>query len=566
MLRIGSAFAVVSLAAALLAGPASAQSGAKQLGKVHFPTSCKPAAQKQFDRAMLYQHSFWYRASKQAFEEVLKEDADCAIAYWGVGQSLLANPFSPPPPAHLPEGLAALQKGKSMGAKSERERDLINALLTFYTDHDKSDHRTRVLAYVKAMEGVAARYPDDEVQIYYALALNVGASPGDKTYANQLKAAEILEKIYQRQPQHPGAAHYLIHTYDYPPIAEKGLAAARRYSKIAAAAPHAQHMPSHIFTRVGHWKDSIASNAESARIAKLDKEADDQLHGMDYLVYAHLQLAQDKKAKAVADEMLPVEYKRNAGAYGRAAGQARYMVERGDWNGAAALQVKQSDWAYADAVTYFARALGAARSGNAAAAKPELAKLAELRDKLRQARDNYWAEQVDIQWQVANAWSLAAEGKKEDALKALTAAAAAEDKTDKHPITPGPLAPARELLGAMLLERGMASEALAAFEATLKKEPNRLAAYVGAAQAAKRTGEAAKARDYAAKVRTLTREADTKRPDVVAVVGDLKPTSTAGSGKKYKKKFKKKTAKKKTAMKKRYKRSRRAVAYRSWCW
>ena len=205
---------------------------------------------------MLYQHSFWYRASKQAFEEVIKSDPNCAIAYWGIAQSLLLNPFSPPPAAHLPEGLAAIQKARSIGAKSARERDFVEALGAFYTDYDKVDHRTRVQAFVKAMEGVAERNrKDDEAQIFYALALNVGASPADKTYANQLKAAAILERIFKRQPQHPGVAHYLIHTYDYPPIAKKGLAAAKRYSKIAAAAPHAQHMPSHIFTRVGYWKD-----------------------------------------------------------------------------------------------------------------------------------------------------------------------------------------------------------------------------------------------------------------------------------------------------------------------
>jgi tetratricopeptide (TPR) repeat protein len=522
-----SRWAVALAALTGLSSAAAAQSGGQQLGKVHFATTCKPEAQKLFDRGMLYQHSFWYRASKQTFEDVIKLDAACAIAHWGVGMSLLNNPFSPPPAAHLPEGLAALQKGKGLAAKSsEREKALIDALLAFYTGHDKADHRARVQAYLKAMEGVATRFPDDdEAQIFYALALNVGATPGDKTYASQLKAAEILEKIYKRQPEHPGVSHYLIHTYDYPPIAEKGLEAARRYAKIAAAAPHAQHMPSHIFTRVGYWKESIASNAESARIAKLDKEADDQLHGMDYLVYAHLQLAQDKKAKAVADEVLAVEFKRNAGAYGRAAAQARYMVERGDWKGAAALPVQASDWAYADAVTHFARALGAARSGDAAAAKPDFAKLSQLRDKLRQARDAYWAEQVDIQWQVANAWVLAAEGKHAEALKLLTAAADAEDKTDKHPITPGPLAPARELLGSMLLTRGMANEALQAFEATLKKEPNRLAATIGAAQAAKAVGDAAKTRDYALKVQTLTREADTRRPDVETVLAALKPVA-----------------------------------------
>jgi tetratricopeptide (TPR) repeat protein len=516
MSRTSLVWIVATICLANLSAPQPSSAQSKQLGKVHFATSCKPEAQKLFDRAMLYQHSFWYRASKQAFEDVIKSDPDCAIAYWGIAQSLLLNPFSPPPKANLPEGLAAIEKARSIGAKTERERDFIEALGAFYTDHDKVDHRPRVQAFVTAMEGLAERNrKDDEAQVFYALALNVGASPADKTYANQLKAAEILERIFKSQPQHPGVAHYLIHTYDYPPIAAKGLAAAKRYSKIAPAAPHAQHMPGHIFTRVGYWKDSIASNTESARVAKLDKEPDDQLHGSDYLVYAHLQLAQDKKARAVIDEMLAVEnFKRNAGHYGRAASEARYMVERGDWKGAAELQVRPSEFAYVDAITHFARALGAARSGNVDSARADLDKLIELRDKLRQARDTYWAEQVDIQWQIANAWVLQAEGKHEDALKALALAAEAEDKTEKHPISPGPLAPARELYGVMLLDRGMPQEALAAFEATLKKEPNRLAAYVGAAKAAKRAGALAKAKQYTAKVVALTRDGDTKRPEV----------------------------------------------------
>ena len=520
--------ALTSLAGFAAHTPALSQPQPKQLGKVHFATTCTPEAQKLFDRAMLYQHSFWYRASKQAFEEVIKRDSNCAIAYWGIAQSLLLNPFSPPPAANLPEGAAAIEKARSIGAKSGRERDFVEALGAFYTKYDKLDHRTRVQSFVKAMEGLSKRNKkDDEAQIFYALALNVAASPADKTYANQLKAAALLERIFKRQPQHPGVAHYLIHTYDYPPIAKKGLAAAKRYSKIAAAAPHAQHMPSHIFTRVGYWKDSIASNKEAARIAKLDKEADDQLHGMDYLVYAHLQLAQDKKARDVVDEMLAVpNLKRNVAYYGRAASEARYMVERGDWKGAAELQVRPSDFAFADAVTHFARALGAARSGDIEAAKTDIAKLAELHDKLRQAGDAYWAEQVDIQRQIASAWVLYAEGKHADALSALAAAADAEDKTDKHPITPGPLAPARELYGDMLLDRGKAQEALAAFEATLNKEPNRLAAYIGAAKAAKQAGSAAKAKEYAAKVFALTREADTERPEISDLTN--KTASTAG--------------------------------------
>jgi tetratricopeptide (TPR) repeat protein len=276
-------------------------------------------------------------------------------------------------------------------------------------------------------------------------------------------------------------------------------------------------MPSHIFTRVGYWKESIASNAESARIAKLDGEQHDQAHGMDYLVYAYLQLTQDKKAKAVIDELGKIDFKieRFPGPYAGAAGPARYVFERGDWKAASELQPRQTKFLYADAVTYFARAVGAARSGNPNAAKTEIAKLVELRDKLKEAKDVYWSNIVDIQQQVAGAWVLHAEGKYDEALKQLSAAADAEDKTDKHPVTPGPLAPARELYGAMLLDRGMAKEALAAYEAVLTKERNRLATYVGAAKAAAKAGEAAKTKQYTAKVMLLTKGADTKRPEVV---------------------------------------------------
>jgi hypothetical protein len=518
MIRSAFAVAAASIAASVLfSQPISGQEETDQrLGTVHFETSCNEVAQRRFDRAMRYQHSFWYRQSKAIFEEVLNADSGCAIAYWGIALSLLYNPHAPPPPENLPLGLAALQKGKALGTKTERERHYIDALLTFYTDYDKIDHRSRVQAYLKAAESVAQRYPhDDEAQIEYAITLNVAASPADKTYANQLKGAAILEPIFKRQPRHPGVAHYLIHLYDYPPIAEKGLDAAKRYAQIAPAAPHAQHMPSHIFTRVGYWKESIASNIASVRAAKADKEWDDGMHGMDYLVYAHLQLGQDKEARAVVDEMLAAEgYKRFAGFYARAAGQARYVVERGDWKAAAELKVQPSPIAYADAVTNFARALGAARSGQPEAAKADIAKLAELRDKLREAKDAYWSEIVDIQRQVATAWTLYAEGKYDEALEAMSAASDREDKTEKHPVTPGPLAPARELYGTMLLDRGMAKEALAAFEATLKKEPNRLGATLGAGAAAERSSDSAKAREHYAAAVALTENADPVRAQI----------------------------------------------------
>src|ERR1700716_2097296 len=293
-----------AVAVALSAGMSLAYANDDKLGNVNFETSCKPEAQKLFDGGMLYQHSFWYRASQRVFEDALKADPECGIAYWGTALSLLLNPHATPPAKNLAEGASVIAKGKAVGAKTQRERDYIDALGVMYADYENVDHRTRLLAYAKAMEQLAQRYPnDDEAQIHYALALNTSASPADKTYANQLKGAAILEPIAERQPQHPGVSHYLIHLYDYPPIAEKGLNAARRYAKIAPAAAHAQHMPSHIFTRVGYWTESIASNVASAQAAKQSKDFDEQMHAMDYMVYAYLQQAQDNKARSVIQEM-----------------------------------------------------------------------------------------------------------------------------------------------------------------------------------------------------------------------------------------------------------------------
>jgi Tfp pilus assembly protein PilF len=516
------AITTVVAAALIIGAPAArAQDAAEEhLGSVHFSTSCNEAAQRRFDRAMRYQHSFWYRASRQLFEEALADDPGCAIAHWGIALSLMLNPHVPPPAPNLALGLGALEKGKALGAGTQRERDYIDALLAFYAEHDRRPHGERVQRYLKAMEALAQRYPqDDEAQIGYAITLNVAASPNDKTYANQLKGAAILQPIFARQPRHPGVAHYLIHLYDYPPIAEKGLDAARRYAQIAPAAPHALHMPSHIFTRVGYWKESIASNIASARTAKAGKELHDQLHAMDYLVYAHLQLAQDREARGVVEEMLEVKgYNPNVrtGPYAVAASEARYMIERGDWRGAAGLPVRASRFAYVDAVTHFARALGAARSGNPGAARPDIARLEELREKLREAKDAYWSEQVQIQWQVATAWLLHAGDKEAEALATMSAAADAEDKTEKSIVTPGPLAPARELYGAMLLARARPKEALAAFEATLAKEPNRFNAFAGAAKAAETLGEKLKAKAYYEKLVTLASGGEANRPELAS--------------------------------------------------
>jgi hypothetical protein len=513
---------IAALGAAVLLSwvpPGLAQDqGEAQFGTVHFATSCNEVAQRRFDRAMRYQHSFWYSASKELFEEALAADPSCAIAHWGIALSLLYNPHVPPPAQNLKLGVAALEKGRALGAATQRERDYIDALLAFYAG--ELPYGQRVQKYLQAMEALAQRYPeDDEAQIGYAITLNVAASPHDKTYANQLKGAAILEPIFRRQPRHPGVAHYLIHLYDYPPIAEKGLDAARRYAEIAPAAPHAQHMPSHIFTRVGYWKESIASNGASARAAKAGKEVTDQLHAMDYLVYAHLQLAQDDAARAVVAEMVAttgINPDVRGGPYAVAAGQARYMIERNDWAGAAALPVRPSRFAYVDAITRFARALGAARVGNLDGARADIAQLSELRERLAQAKDAYWSEQVDIQWQAATAWLLQAEGKQQEALAMMRAAAEAEDRTEKSIVTSGPLAPARELYGAMLLERGMAADALAQFEAVLQKEPNRFNAFAGAAESAQRLGDGTKAKTYAEKVIALAGGGDSTRPAVAA--------------------------------------------------
>jgi hypothetical protein len=529
MKSLGVLSSALAAAGIFINHPVLAQPAVETLGKVHFETSCTPDAAAAFDRAMLFQHSFWYRASQRSFEAALKADPACAIAYWGIALSLLWNPHAAPPARNLADGAAAIAKGKEVGAKTERERNYLAALSAMYADFDKVDHRTRVLNYLKAMEQLAAKYPaDDEAQIYYGLALNVGASPADKTYANQLKGAAILERIWDRQPDHPGIAHYLIHLYDTPALAEKGLTAARRYAKVAPDAPHALHMPSHIFTRVGYWQESIDSNAASARAAKADREAADQLHAMDYQVYAYLQLGQDARAKAVIDEMRDVKgFNENfmAGPYALSASPARYAVERGAWKEAAILDVRPNPLPFVPAATWFAKAIGSARSGDTAQAEMAIARLVALRDELREKKDAYWSEQVDIQAQVATAWLLFSTGQKDEALMKMSAAADAEDKTEKSPVTPGPLAPARELYGAMLLEQGKAADALTAFEATLRKEPNRLNALLGAAAAADSAGDKAKAGRYFAAAARQASDASAERADIKkarAFVADAK--------------------------------------------
>ncbi len=483
--------------------------GKHQLGKVDFQNSCSPAVQESFQRAVAMLHSFRYTETEKAFRDVLSEDPSCAMAAWGIAAISMANPLSGagPSPEWAERGKTAIEEGRKIGAKTQRERDYIEALGSYYEDWANRPEKVRQVNRAKAFEALAARYPnDDEAQIFYALYLSGTQSLADQTYSAYLAAAKILEKQFEKHPDHPGAAHYLIHSYDAPPIAAQGLVAARRYASIAPAAPHALHMPSHIFTRVGYWAESAATNARSAAAAKQAKEFEEQLHAMDYMTYAYLQMGRDEEAKRIVDEIpfvTGITTLRFAGPYALAAMPARYAIERGDWKAALALEPNKTNILYATALTHFARAIGAARSGNVAVAEKDIQELARLRDELKAAKNDYWASEVEVSRLGASAWTSLAQGKKEDAFTLMQTAADAEDKNEKHIVTPGRILPARELFGEMLLELGRPADALKEFEASHKREPNRFRGYYGAAQAAERSGDLAKAKLYYARLVAL---------------------------------------------------------------
>jgi len=477
----------------------------EQLGQVNFENTCAPALAADINRSVALLHSFWFNAAAAGFTAVAEKDPGCGIAWWGVAMSRWGNPFAPSRPvAALEQGRVAIQKARAAGAKSERERGYIEAAAALFTDFEKVDHRTRIVNYERGMEKVYQAHPDDrETATFYALSVNQTALPSDKTYAQQLKAAAILEPIFETAPDHPGAAHYLIHAFDHPPLAERALPAARRYAKIAPDAPHALHMPSHTFTRVGYWEDSIATNLASAAAARKANSAAETLHALDYQVYAYLQTAQDRSAKRVVGELEAIMAQVNiaeqyglVGYYATAAIPARFALERAAWSEAASLKVTKSPFAFIDAMTHFARAVGAARSGQAAAAAPDVQRLADLRKTLLDAKDEYWALQVEIQHRVARAWVAAAEGRRDEAVALLQETSAMEDATDKSAVSPGPLAPAREMLGDMLLEMKRPADALKELEAVMKKEPNRFRTLYLASKAASSTGQADRARRY----------------------------------------------------------------------
>jgi hypothetical protein len=481
------------------------------LGAVQFATSCSGAAQTDMNRAVALLHSFQFSRAIDGFNAVLADDATCAIAYWGIALSDWSNPFAPGKKDKDQQqlGRQSAELGKELGAKTERERAYIAAVAKLYDEFEITPQLLRLVAYRDAMGEVASKYPDDnEAQIFYALALAVAEDPADKTYADRLKAGGILEQLFVQEPTHPGLAHYLIHTYDVPPLADRALVAAKRYAKIAPDAPHALHMPSHTFTRLGYWQESIDSNVAAAEAARRQGQTAEELHASDYETYAYLQTAQDRAAAKIVNSLPQIEARFDpkavligagppaAGYFALAAVPARYALERRDWQQAEQLALRETPFPYTDAITWFARGLGAARLGHAAAADDAAAALKQIQERLLNANERYWARQVEIQQLAVEAWAALAAGHHRAALRQMEAAAEFEDATEKSAVTPGPLSPARELLGDMLLQINEPAKAMEQFEQTLSKEPRRFHSLYGAAHAAQLSGNRSTSQRY----------------------------------------------------------------------
>jgi hypothetical protein len=494
---------------------------------VSFPVSCGADMQPRFDAALAALHSFWYGQSLKEFTAISEAKPDCAMAYWGSAMSVWNQIWAPPRADNLKAGSDAIARAQTAGAKTQRERDYIDALAAFYADYDKLDHRTRASAYMRKMEQVAQRYPDDrEAKIFYALALLATADGLDKTYKNQLKAGEILEQIFAEKPEHPGPTHYIIHAYDYPALVDRALEAALKYAVCVTVVPHAIHMPSHTYVLLGRWKDTITSN-DAAEIAEADRGTpEDRIHALDYLVYAHLQMAQDRKAKDVVDLALKIEddlvaRKHDSGLrarpFGVAAMEARWALERLDWATAAGLPARPSPrYPMAESVPHFARAVGLARSGRPEQASADIERLAALQKTLADAKNLYWARQLLIQLKVASAWVERARGRDADAVALMQDAATAEETSETHDtLSPGPIGmTAHEALGLLLLELGRPGEAFGAFEASLRTSKSRLRSYAGAAAAAAAVGNTNAARSYHAKLVELADGSDGTRPEI----------------------------------------------------
>jgi len=487
-----------------------------KLGTVTFPNSCSPQAQQSLQRGIALLHSFWFTEAEKSFREALDRDPGCAVATWGIATVIIGNTFSVGPlPADARRAQEAINRGRAIGAKTQRERDYIEAIATYYDHFAERLNGARMRSLSDTFESLAARYPDDETQIFDALYLIASQPLSDKTHARALKAAAILEPQFAKHPDHPGVAHYLIHAYDFPTLAKKGLPAALCYAGIAPDAYHALHMPSHIFTRVGDWKESIDTNLRSIAEAKKENVTSSVLHAMDYMVYAQLQLGRDADARAAVEEAASLASPEVSSLYARAAIPARYLVERDQWMAAAALPSSAaSKFPYTEAMTLFARGIGAARSGNPDAAEKDATSLATIVAALKMAKNEYWATEVEVQRLAVAAWIAFARGKRDEALALMRASADDEDASEKSAISPGRILPARELLGDMLLASGQPAEALAAYEASLVNDPKRLRSLDGAARAALAAGNAVKARDYYSRMVEMA-DTGSDRPELV---------------------------------------------------
>ncbi len=535
-------FSTVPTALAHEAGETAEPAG--KLGIVHFQTSCAPDAQRQFDRALAMLHSFWYPETVKAFTAITQADPNCAIAYWGLALSHRPNPFAPPDAASLQRGWDAVQRGRALGTGTQREKDFLAAVEPYFKDFQTLDHRTRSLAYEEAMRRLHDAYPtDSEAAVYYALALDEAAlATGETNLARQLQAAEILEAIWKQQPDHPGVAHYLIHTYDDPRLARRGLDAANRYGKIAPAAPHALHMPAHIYSTLGMWDQSIEANRASMEAARAYGRKNSpgshdpyELHAMDFMTFAYLQLGQDNDALALVEERYRVTRlvaDRVSVGIMLSIIPARYAIERHDWKEAAALEPRgpiAEKYPQAEAITWFTRGVGAARAGELDRARAAVVKLGSLRSALERSNQPFWVAQAQMQIDAVNAWIALAEDRNDDALRLMHSAVEIQARAGHHPAIENRLVPMRELLGDMLIAMQRYQEAATEFEGSLIDDPNRFRGYYGAAAAYRLSGNRQKAAEYYAKLLQLTAKADTVRPEMAEAQSFVDSMKTAGN-------------------------------------
>jgi tetratricopeptide (TPR) repeat protein len=539
-MRLLARFLLVAAAALLIALPrAQAQQTStanptnlsagdlRRSGTIRFDVTCAPEVKEDFLTAVALLHSFFYEEARSRFEDIARRDPGFAMAPWGVAMTWYHPIWPPPTPEEFEKGREAARSAKKIGGGSELERGLIDAIAAYYesdqaaapaagpaaqTCHGPRLHSSRAMAFKQALERLRKQYPDNvEVNAFYALSLLGTALPSDKTYANQLAATAILEPLFEKHPDHPGIAHYIIHSYDYAPLAPRGLKAAHRYAEIAPWVPHALHMPSHIYTRLGMWKESIASNLASVAAAREwaarvhdGATVMDDIHALDYLVFSYLQTGQEKAAGEIVEHLAKVERfdGSNNFAIGYAVGAipARWELERKRWAEAAGLPVWHEEvfkhFPAGEAHIQFARAIGAAHSGKVDVAERAIARLGELHEQVKASTAQWWADHVEMQRLAASGWLTKAKGDTAEAEKLLRAAAELEDRMGGHPVTPGQILPAREQLAELLAELGRPAEALAEFESSLKNYPNRFNAHFGAARAAEQAGNPGAARKH----------------------------------------------------------------------